>query len=254
MSINWVMLSQGANPPYTPLPNEQSLFTSPPRVVLSLSTPAHYPGAQQEPFSVSSASGIVYLTNRRVIYLPDKPTEKFKSFSTPLLNLHDSHITSPFFGPNAWIALLQPVQGGGIPAPRTGVVELKLTFKDGGAFDYHTIFERVKERLQQTIEVSRMEAGGGAANTSTSQAALNGVDISNVNLDELPAYQEQSDGPLLSPVAALATQQAQRHETLAEPQRSAPGGPTTVIPPAEPPPGYEEAQMQGLQEGVERRL
>ena len=45
-----------------------------------------------------------------------------------------------------WQALLQPVHGGGIPTPLGGVVELKFTFKDGGAFDFHTHFERIKER------------------------------------------------------------------------------------------------------------
>jgi len=253
MSINWVMLSPESTPPYTPLPNEQTLFTSPPRIGFSLTTPSHFPGKQQQPFSLSHSSGILYLTNRRIIYLPDKGSDKLQSFAAPILNLHDSHVTAPFFGPNVWTALLQPVQGGGIPIPSTGAVEIKCTFKEGGAFDFHTKFEQVKERLQQAVEVSRIHGDG----SGSSRAAMNGVDVSNVNLEDLPAYQEQSDAPLISPVGPIPAAPAQQKELHRdsgvdiEDDRQ-PAKPTNL--PDEPPPGYEEAQMQGLQDEMDRRL
>lgn len=257
---SWVMLSPNTNPPYTPLPHEQTLYTSPPRIGFSLSTPAHFPAKQQQPLSLSSSAGILYLTTRRIIYLPDKETDRLKSFAAPILNLHDSHVTAPFFGPNVWTALLQPVQGGGIPVPSTGVVEIKLTFKEGGAFDFHTKFEQVKERLQQAVEVSRMDGDGAGS----SRAAMNGVDVSSVNMDDLPAYQEESDGPLLSPIAPRVMPPVQQQQHAREEQRDSAIGveddrpqpkPTDSCfsPPAEPPPGYEEAQMQVLQGEVERR-
>ena len=261
---SWVMLSPTTNPPYTPLPNEQNLFTSPPRIAFSLTTPAHYPGKQQAPLNISSSTGILYLTNRRILYLPDKPTEKLKSFSAPILNIHDSHVTAPFFGPNVWQALLQPVQGGGIPVPSGGVVELKLTFKDGGAFDFSTHFERVKERLQQAVEVARIDGDGAGS----SRAAMNGVNVANVDLEDLPAYQEASDGPLMAPIAATAASAAsvatprspavqQSRDSLIDVEDDRPqpkSTDSTFSPPAEPPPGYEEAQMQGLQDEMERRM
>lgn len=260
---SWVMLSPATSPPFTPLPNEQTLFTSPPRISLSITNPSHYPGKQQQPFSASSSrceihvlkkyqevtadvgiSGLVYLTNRRVIYIPDKPTEKLRSFAAPILSVHDSHVTAPFFGPNVWQALLQPVNGGGIPTPSGGVVELKLTFKDGGAFDFHTQFERVKERLQQAVEVSRIDGDGAGG----SAGAMSGVDVSNINSEDLPVYQEQSDGPLLPPIASAMPQQP-----VQQPEDTPPGSlprprPTdnALSPPDEPPPGYEEAQMATL--------
>jgi len=246
MSINWVMLSPATSPPFTPLPNEQVLFTSPPRISLSVSTPTHYPGKQQQPFSASSSTGLAYLTNRRLIYIPDKPTDKLRSFAAPILNIHDSHVTAPFFGPNVWQALLQPVNGGGIPTPTGGVVDFKLTFKDGGAFDFHTHFERIKERLQQAVEVSRIHGDGAGG----SAGAMNGVDVSNIN-EDLPVYSEQSDGPLLSPVAASIPPQ----QPVQPPSDTAPGArpqprPTdnAFSPPDEPPPGYEEAQMATLED------
>ncbi|QIW99425.1 hypothetical protein AMS68_004943 [Peltaster fructicola] len=215
MSINWVMLSNGT---FTPLPGEQTLYTSPPRVALSISVPTHYPGRQQQSFSVSSSSGLIYLTNRRLIYLPAQSTDKLQSFATPFLNLHDSHVTAPFFGPNIWQALLQPVGDGGIPAPATGVVELKLTFKDGGAFDFHSKFEQLKERAQHLQETSRM-AGVGDARL--------------IDLEDLPVYQEQNDGPLIPPIAPTTAAYPAAHTSSQsdEPQRT--------IPPSEPPPSYE---------------
>ncbi|GAB1729252.1 hypothetical protein NU195Hw_g1584t1 [Hortaea werneckii] len=256
---SWVMLSPTTNPPYTPLPNEQTLFTSPPRIGFSLSTPSHFPGKQQQPYNFTNSTGILYITNRRIIYLPEKPSKEFQSFAAPILNLHDSHCTAPWFGPNVWIALLQPVQGGGIPTPSTGVLEIKLTFKEGGAFDFHTTFERVKERLQQAVEVSRISGDG----TGSSRAAMNGVDVSNVNLEDLPAYQEESDGPLISPVGpppavvAATSQQsnAQRDSGVAVDEERPRSKPTEADfgAPTEPPPGYEETQIQGLQDEMDRR-
>lgn len=196
--------------------------------------------------TLHSTSGILYLTNRRLIYIPDKPTDKLRSFAAPILNVHDSHVTAPFFGPNVWQALLQPVHGGGIPTPTGGVVELKLTFKDGGAFDFHTHFERIKERLQQAVEVSRIDGDGA----SGAAGAMSGVDVSNVNSEDLPVYQEESDGPLLSPVAASMPQQQQPVQPLDDSTPGARPRPRATdnafSPPDEPPPGYEEAQMATL--------
>lgn len=128
-------------------------------------------------------------------------------------------------------------------------MEIKLTFKEGGAFDFHTAYERVRERLQQAVEVSRMDGdgSGGARN------AMNGVNVGNVDLEDLPAYEEQGSGPLMSPVAI--EQAAERRQ----PQRDSGSGgqddrdrPKDT--PSEPPPGYEEAQNSALQDEMDRRL
>jgi hypothetical protein len=230
------MLSASSTLPFTPLPDEQNLYTSPLRIGLSISIPSHYPAKQQHPFSLTHPSGRLFLTNRRLIYLPDKPTERFQSFAAPILSLHDSHVTAPFFGPNAWLALLQPVADGGIPMPSGGVVELKFTFKDGGAFDFHSSYDRVRERLQQVV--GNLGADGGNGNDS--RAALNNVNLSAVNLDDLPAYQEESSGPLLSPVLA-ATQTSMPAPGETETQNLGPSG-QAFRPPVEPPPAYEEAR------------
>lgn len=169
-----------------------------------------------------SESGYIYLTTRRLIYLPSTSTKDLQSFAAPFLNLHDSHVTAPFFGPNIWQALLQPVPNGGIPTPSTGVVELKLTFKEGGAFDFHSKFERLKERAQQAHETE-----------STRHPAQSG----HVDLEDLPVYQEQSDRPLIPPVMPPPPIEHEQHPTT-----SAPLGSPRTDHPAEPPPQYEESQ------------
>ncbi|KAF2162969.1 hypothetical protein M409DRAFT_68903 [Zasmidium cellare ATCC 36951] len=262
------MTSPETNPPFTPLPHEKVQIKPSTRVTLSLQTPSHYPARQQPPFSITHSNGTCYLTNQRIVYLPDKPTDKFKSFAAPILNLHDSYPHNPMFGASYWTASAQPVQGGGIPVPATGVVELKLTFKEGGAYDFHTTYEKLRERLQQVVDVSRMNGNG----SGSSAGAMNGVDVSNVNLEDLPAYSEESDGPLIPPTAAaaaIAQAQAQQQRSPIVPQQTRDSGvrvdeddnrpqpkPTdnALSPPDEPPPGYEETQMAGLQDELDRSL
>lgn len=67
-------------------------------------------------------------------------------------------------------------------------VELKITFKDGGAPQFQGMFESVKERLHQIVELARERHGGGGANLSSASGAP--LDLSNVHLDQLPSYQE----------------------------------------------------------------
>ncbi|KAE9983986.1 hypothetical protein EG327_005262 [Venturia inaequalis] len=237
---------------FTPLPGEQRLYQSPPRTALSLQTLNKFPGKQ--PYTLSSTGGCVHLTNRRIVYLPTTPSASLQSFAAPILNLHDTHVTAPFFGPNVWSAIVQPVPGGNIP-PEHAALELKMTFKDGGAFDFHSTFERIKERLQQAVEVAR-ESGhltGDGTETGGGQGAgpLGAVDMNAVHLDELPAYEDATSTRSVpvarqeAPLIDLAAPESTTRTTPPEAQFS---------PPAEPPPGYEDVQSQSISDELERRL
>lgn len=174
----------------------------------------------------------------QIVYLPSEPNERLQSFTAPLLNLHDSHVSAPWFGPNAWTVLAQPVSGGGIPASLQ-LVELKVTFNEGGAFDFHSNFERIKDRLQQAVEHAR-DTGAASAEAQTGR----GVNFTNVHLEELPAY----DG-------FLNTTSAGRDQSInaaAETPRETAN--TTSPAPVEPPPGYEEVQQQSVAEELEAQL
>lgn len=138
--------------------------------------------------------------------------------------------------------------GGNIP-PTHSAVELRFTFRDGGAFDFHTIFEQIKERLHQAYMV--------AQETSHRDAAGN-IDLANVHLEQLPAYEAarevvEDDGPtILSPVPTRPGRDS-GVGGVRSPVTSSPK-PVPAVAPDEPPPGYEEAQAQAVSVDLEQRL
>ncbi|PYH45301.1 uncharacterized protein BP01DRAFT_398788 [Aspergillus saccharolyticus JOP 1030-1] len=212
------------------LPHEQLVYKSPPRTSLSIQ-PLSSAGGKNA-FSIQSSAGQIYLTNQRVVYIPSQKSETFQSFSAPLLNIHDTHVTAPFFGPNAWIALVQPVSGGGIP-PSLPAVQAKVTFKEGGAFDFHNHFERIKERLQQAVE-----------NSQASSRGARNVDLSTIHLDELPAYSGPSSaGGEQAPSEPMMSSRG-HHGEAADTDSSL----------VEPPPDYETVQQQSVADELEARL
>ena len=137
------------------------------------------------------------------------------------------------------MAGVQPVPNGGIP-PRQPALELKLTFKDGGAVDFHTQFVRIKERMQQAVDVARQDG------RSTGSA---GVNMDAVHLEQLPAYEEASASPV--PVRSSntsSTAQSLSPAPIVQREEQA------THPPAEPPPGYEQVQRDSLAESLDRDL
>lgn len=291
LDSSWVMLDGPHN--IVPLPREKILFTSPLRTALTLQTPNPYPG--KEPFSVKCSDGKAIITNQRVIsassshtglvadsatslkliYLPTTPTTilglpatdptqkaqppSLKSFSAPLLGLQDTHVSAPFFGPNVWEAVLLPVEGGGIPSHHN-LVQLKLTFKEGGAFDFSTIYERIKETISQAMDTAR-ESGRPVSS------------FVDADLEQLPAYEEVGGSGAAPP---LFTPRIQRPVPIApngtprpapppnngvvglENGRSEPPPPMQLSneptpTPNEPPPGYEEVQRNSVADNLEVR-
>lgn len=152
--------------------------------------------------------------------------------------------------------MAQPVPGGGIPAQHPAL-ELKMTFKDGGAFDFHQKYERIKERLHQVMEV--------AAERSPSGNTSRGVDMDNVILDELPAYSEAASTiPTTAPFQRMPSSRApvpsagsggQASDVpLAQPVPERVEPQDQFNPPAEPPPGYDEVQRSSVADELERQL
>ncbi|ESZ99377.1 hypothetical protein SBOR_0247 [Sclerotinia borealis F-4128] len=229
---SWVMTSNEAG--FVKLPNERILYTSPPRTSLQISTTTTPAGA--EPYAARSESGVVYISNQRIVYLPSSPTPELQSFSSPILNLQDSFVRAPFFGANYWTALCKPVSGGGIP-PDYPSVELKMTFREGGAFDFHSCLEQIKERLYQAYSIAREHGGRGTS----------GVDLVNIDLEQLPAYEPARE------VTDEAHAVAQHSGVASTPTGNTPR-PETFSAPAEPPPDYEEAQAQAVSVDLDQRL
>jgi len=109
-----------------------------------------------------------------------------------------------------------------------------VTFKEGGAFDFHTNFERIRERLEQAVE-----------NSGESARGLQGVDLAGVHLEELPAYEGPGSNNTSQPAAPTHTSNPPANN-----QRASVIGPE----PMEPPPGYEEVQQQSVADALEERL
>ena len=186
----------------------------------------------------------------QIVYLPSTTTPELQSFSSPILNLQDTYVRAPFFGANYWVALCKPVPGGGIP-PSNVAVELRLTFREGGAFDFHSTFEQIKERLIQAYTVAR-ESGH-----------RNVVDV---DLEQLPAYEpatsaarqveSEDEGPaILSPIPTRPQVRDSGVDGLRSPTETSPPKPEeNFTAPDEPPPGYEEAQAQAVGIDLDQRL
>ena len=133
-----------------------------------------------------------------------------------------------------------------------------MTFKEGGAFDFHSNFERVKETLSQALEEAResgrMPNGNGQL-----------PDFSAAHLEQLPAYEDIGASPAAAaPVPVQppsvpiqqptprSPKQLMQHSALRtsdvaqshQDQEPVPGPSQQQFePPDGPPPGYEEAQQ-----------
>lgn len=129
-----------------------------------------------------------------------------------------------------------------------------MTFKDGGAFDFHSTFERIKERLQQVVQQAR-ETGVISSHISQRAGAYSGVNFTNVHLEDLPAY----EGPQPTTTSAAAVNPPPFSGGGNANVRASESSQTSTLeerfePPNEPPPGYEEAQQQGVANDLEDRL
>jgi len=130
-----------------------------------------------------------------------------------------------------------------------------MTFREGGAYDYHTTFEQIKERLHHAVQLAR-DQGQNVNSTSV----LNTSDLSRIDLEQLPAYEP--------PPEALNSQPTHQQgppspdHTIARdsgvsgvrPESSPKEEGEVFTPPNEPPPGYEEAYVQAVDIDLDQRL
>ncbi|OAA51739.1 WW-domain-binding protein [Metarhizium rileyi] len=221
-STSWVMLNQGG---FVKLGNERILLKLESRISCELSVPQELK-ARCNPFQCKSDKGTLFLTNKRIVYLPTKPTQepKFESFSAPILKFQDSSTSSSMWWGWVWKSDCIPVSGGNIP-PDLPRIEVKFTFSDGGMMEFNEAYIRLRERLFQYQEMRR-EMGPGA----------------DVPDEPLPAY----EGPGTNPPESTTT--------LTVPRANRSDSSSSRRAPNEPPPGYDEAQAQQISMRLEDHI
>lgn len=219
---SWVMLNQGG---FVKLGNERILQKLESRISCDLSVPSEL-RSRCPPFHRKSDKGTLFLTNKRIIYLPTKPTQepKFESFSAPILKFQDSTTSSSMWWGWVWKSDCIPVSGGGIP-PDIPRIEVKFTFSDGGMMDFNETYIRLRERLYQYQEMRR-EMGPGA----------------DVPDEPLPAYEATE---AVAAESTLSAPSAQHERSESSASRRGPDG---------PPPGYDEAQAQQISNRLEDHI
>jgi hypothetical protein len=97
----------------------------------------------------ASRNGTLYLTNQRILYIPEPQQPHFSSLSIPVRNVRNGKFVQPWLVANYYECIVLPVPNGGIPAHMEG----SFSFTKGGAFEFSTIYRQIMERLQETGEV-----------------------------------------------------------------------------------------------------
>ncbi|VVT49286.1 uncharacterized protein SAPINGB_P002196 [Magnusiomyces paraingens] len=158
MSVNWVTLDNQQRP--VPLPGEEFVFEqndSDARLSLSCKTIDKTPGATID----SSAGGRLFLSTQRLIYLAESTDSRyhiegkgdalFDNLAVPLSGFKGARLHQPWIGPNAWVGVFVPTNGGGLN-PELAMWEMKISFATGGALDFARLFQRALEArtLQQS--------------------------------------------------------------------------------------------------------
>lgn len=144
-------------------------------------------------------------------------------------------------------------------------MQAKLTFQEGGAFDFSSIYERIKESASQAADIAR-ESGRV-------------LQEGEIDLEQLPAYEEAASSTSAVSAPALATVTASAGTSTGSVQRPMPIHPNGVpgsstatnggdsraakpdptrdqpIPPPDgPPPGYDEVPNNSVVNGLENRV
>ncbi|EJP63506.1 hypothetical protein MY4038_005257 [Beauveria bassiana] len=221
---SWVMLNESG---FVKLGNERILLKLDSRISCDLSVPPELRATGIQ-FHRKSDKGSLFLTNKRIVYLPAKATQepKFESFSAPILKFQDSSTSSSMWWGWVWKSDCIPVSGGGIP-PDLPRVEVKFTFSDGGMMEFNDAYIRLRERLFQYQEMRR-EMGPG-------------TDIPD---EPLPAY-EAAGSTEQSTASTLNVPSSGHARSESSSSRRAPN---------EPPPNYDEAQAQQLSNRLEDHI
>ncbi|KAG2013060.1 hypothetical protein CC2G_009996 [Coprinopsis cinerea AmutBmut pab1-1] len=203
MALNWAMLNSNRTP--VPLPNEMTITTvdSGVDVVVTIppigsnSTapsgaggssssrpPAAGPGSSStvatSSFQKLKATGRVWLTDQRFIYVPE-PNSSFDSLSVPLHAILSTGFHQPTFGSNYLTFELKPSPDGNL----TDGTSVEIRFKDRAMFEFVSLLEKTRERaIYMRRQAAEDEAQDGLPSytlpaESSSVTLIGGIPVEN---------------------------------------------------------------------------
>ncbi|CAG8586944.1 882_t:CDS:2 [Diversispora eburnea] len=164
----------------------------------------------------SDGQNPVPLPREKIIFISRPTLSHFKSLSIPLLNLKEGKLQQPWFGANYYQAIVIPVLNGGLSSPG----QMKITFKEGGGFEFSTYYNEMISRLSETEGTipehaeplptytprenaehssSPLTAAVSTAAASTAAKSISTPEISNINNNELLPSTTTSSSIVTSP-------------------------------------------------------
>ncbi|KAI8336338.1 hypothetical protein BC941DRAFT_428931 [Chlamydoabsidia padenii] len=145
MSLNCAMLSNDGRS-VIPLPQEKVFFTQD-KIKLELDCSENdYPGNSGGHWT---SQGLVILSNRRIVFIADTPSESLQTLNIPILHFKNWKLEQPWFGANYIEGTVIPVQNGGLV--KNG--KLTLVFREGGTIEFTNLLRALSERLAETNEI-----------------------------------------------------------------------------------------------------
>ncbi|KAK3232729.1 hypothetical protein CYMTET_56935 [Cymbomonas tetramitiformis] len=100
-----------------------------------------------------SHRGILYVSNIRMVFVANQPTDDFRAFDIPLVYLRKERFNQPIFGCNNLTGDVFSVAGGG-PNSSTPPYSVRIFFKEGGCGTFLPLFfnllEQVRGQMQQS--------------------------------------------------------------------------------------------------------
>ncbi|KAL4572510.1 hypothetical protein LXL04_019289 [Taraxacum kok-saghyz] len=104
------------------------------------------PGA---PGGMGKAKGKIYLSNVRMVFVADKPTNNFIAFDMPLLYVHGEKFNQPIFHCNNISGQVEPVVPDDQNRALYSTHSFKILFKEGGCGTFVPLFFNLIKSVRQ---------------------------------------------------------------------------------------------------------
>eukprot|EP00834_Sanchytrium_tribonematis_P003713 NODE_153_length_15389_cov_1.201439.p11 type:complete len:176 gc:universal NODE_153_length_15389_cov_1.201439:10032-9505(-) len=157
MSVNSVTLNSSKLPI---MGDMEKIYNTTEKVQLDLVSGEGFPGQKGNYFA---NLGTLFLTNRRIIYIPNTSNEYFQSLSVPLHFIESPTLTSEgiFSKVELLTCSIKPTQQEVIQSPKVYMLDrnafMKLYFHDKKSFEFHAMMIQLKSRPQNPTELPQYD-------------------------------------------------------------------------------------------------